>query len=81
LLGGSGEWACAKDAVEAFDSRRVLAREVVDVLAAMLSTSLWNLRFVVASAGCVCVMLTVLAVLVLCLGVIEADVVLVVILG
>jgi hypothetical protein len=40
LLGGSGDWPFAKDEVEAFDSRRVLAREVVDVLAAMLSTSL-----------------------------------------
>lgn len=37
--------------VEAFDSWSVLAREVVDVLAARLSSNLWNLRFVVASAG------------------------------
>ena len=58
LFGGSGEPSCGRDVLEVFDSCRVLAREVVDVLAAMLSMSLWNLRFVVASAGCVSVMLT-----------------------
>jgi hypothetical protein len=51
LFGGSGVVGCVKEEVEAFDACRVLAREVVDVLAAMLSRSLWNLRFVVASAG------------------------------
>lgn len=56
LFGGSGEPSWANDVLEAFDSRRVLASEVVDVLAAMLSTSLWNLRLVVASAGCVVAM-------------------------
>lgn len=57
LFGGSGEPLWANDVLEAFDSRRVLASEVVDVLAAMLSTSLWNLRLVVASAGCVVAMM------------------------
>lgn len=56
----SDEWP--RDVVEAFECCRVLASEVVDVLAAMLSTSLWNFRFVVASAGCVSVMLTICAV-------------------
>ena len=56
LFGGSGEASLAKDVLETFDSRRVLASDVVDVLAAMLSTSLWNLRLVVASAGCVVAM-------------------------
>jgi len=49
------------DVVEAFECCRVLASEVVDVLAAMLSTSLWNLRLVVARAGCVSVMMAVSA--------------------
>ena len=40
------------EAVEAFDSCKVLAREVVELLAVRLSRSLWNLRFVVESAGC-----------------------------
>jgi hypothetical protein len=40
LFGGSGVVACASDEVEAFDVSRVLAREVVEVLAAILSTSL-----------------------------------------
>ena len=58
LLGGSGEAGCANDVLEAFESCNVLASEAVDVLAAMLSTSLWNLRFVVANAGCVSVILS-----------------------
>ena len=40
LLGGSGVVDWPSDVVEAFECCRVLAREVVDVLAAMLSTSL-----------------------------------------
>jgi hypothetical protein len=56
LFGGSGVVDWSNDAIEAFEYCSVLAREVVDVLAAMLSTSLWNLRFVVANAGCVSVM-------------------------
>jgi hypothetical protein len=36
---------------EALDSCNEDAREVVDVEAVRLSRSLWNLRFVVASAG------------------------------
>lgn len=53
MLGCSGESPCVSDDVEAFDCCSELAREVVDAFAAMLSTSLWNLRFVVARAGCV----------------------------
>ena len=52
LFGGSGVPGCESDVVDAFDSWSVLASEVVDVLAVRLSRSLWNLRFVVASAGC-----------------------------
>jgi hypothetical protein len=40
LFGGSGDSPCGSDVLEAFDCRRVLAREVVDVFAAILSTSL-----------------------------------------
>jgi hypothetical protein len=53
LFGGSGVAGYARDVVEAFDAWRLLATEVVEVLAAMFSMILWNLRFVVASAGCV----------------------------
>jgi hypothetical protein len=56
LLGGSGVVVWSNDVIEAFECCSVLASEVADVLAAMLSTSLWNLRFVVANAGCVSVM-------------------------
>jgi NADH:ubiquinone oxidoreductase subunit B-like Fe-S oxidoreductase len=55
LFGGSGlpgSEIAESDAVDAFDSWRVLASEVVELLAVRLSRSLWNLRFVVASAGC-----------------------------
>jgi hypothetical protein len=58
LLGGSGVVGPVKDVVDAFDICRELAREVVDVLAAMFSMILWNLRFVVARAGCVSVILS-----------------------
>jgi hypothetical protein len=40
LFGGSGVVGWVSDEDEAFDACRVLARDVVDVLAAMLSTSL-----------------------------------------
>lgn len=74
LFGGSGEPSCVRDVLDVFDSRRVLAREVVDVLAAMLSMSLWNLRFVVASAGCVSVMLALRAARRLACATAKADV-------
>jgi len=49
--GGSGLPVGSKDAVEAFDSWSVLASDVVELLAARLSRSLWNLRLDVARAG------------------------------
>jgi hypothetical protein len=55
LFGWSGLSGSGSDAVDAFDSWRLFASEVVDVLAVRLSRSLLNLRFVVASAGCCCV--------------------------
>lgn len=53
LAAGSGEPARGSDPVDALllGSYRVLVSEVAEVLAVRLSSSLWNLRFVVASAG------------------------------
>jgi len=51
LVAGSGLPASSSEVVDAFDAGSVLASEAVEVLAVRLSSSLWNLRFVVASAG------------------------------
>lgn len=51
LFNGSFVSGSASDVSEAFDACKVLAREVVEALAERLSSNLWNLRFVVASAG------------------------------
>jgi hypothetical protein len=50
LFSGSFSF-CVSDVFEAFFAWSVLAREVVDGLADRLSSSLLNLRFVVANAG------------------------------
>jgi hypothetical protein len=54
FVSGSGEspGPCEREASDAFEWCNVLASDVVEVLAVRLSTSLWNLRLVVASAGC-----------------------------
>ena len=52
LEAGSGVAGWVSEVVEALDSRRVLAREVVEALAfCSRSSSMSNFRFVVASAG------------------------------